>query len=511
MKGVLAAFILALASAPAAQTFTFSAAGDCGGTAANCGRPGNRDGDRDTTWPGLQVDEGDLVTFSWETTTVSGSTEFIRIRTTRTGSAFNNDDLRNSLGRPFPSALNSVELPGTSIGNDPPVVTQIFQIANDSIDEGDETLTIRSDRLDLRFCPTDCATLSLSEPRSITVTIRGTDTAPAFGTVSAQTFTVNMPITEFQIPIGTGGNGPITYSVSGLPAGLTFDADGSGDCPSTEPRAICGTPTAATAGAQTVTLTATDADMNTANSDQASLTFSVTVNPGTSLASSPLTLTETNLNGTTLTVTLLGVTYAAGLSPGRFELVTNPNIAGLSINSVSGGGAGETTATLTLTTNTDYAGINDNATATLAVRVLATAHSGSSNLTTATLSVSPSLLDIDNQAGLTATDALLLFQHSLRAPRLSGDQAERADAWRQDTGRALGGDINGDNQINEHDALIMVFAYQFEHLLQNSATLRRLYFNGLRGHGRRQMPPTDATYREFLKRALQLRNIAPSP
>ena len=34
------------------------------GTPANCGTSGNRNGDRDTTWPGLQVDEGDIIEFT---------------------------------------------------------------------------------------------------------------------------------------------------------------------------------------------------------------------------------------------------------------------------------------------------------------------------------------------------------------------------------------------------------------------------------------------------------------
>ena len=87
---------------------------------------------------------------------------------------------------------------------------------------------------------------------------------------------------------------------------------------------------ATSASAQTVTISVTDADSNTATTDRASLTFSATVN-GANLASSPATLTEANLDGATLTVTLAGVTYAAGVSATSFELVTSPTIAGLSI------------------------------------------------------------------------------------------------------------------------------------------------------------------------------------
>ena len=91
---------------------------------------------------------------------------------------------------------------------------------------------------------------------------------PTLGSVSvpAKTFFRNSPIAEFQVLAATGGNGAITYTVSGLPAGLVFDTDGTGSCPGTEPHEICGTPTAATSGAQTIT--ATDADSNTAASDK---------------------------------------------------------------------------------------------------------------------------------------------------------------------------------------------------------------------------------------------------
>ena len=85
----------------------------------------------------------------------------------------------------------------------------------------------------------------------------------------AKTFFRNSPIAEFQALATISGNGAITYTVSGLPAGLVFDTDGTGSCPGTEPHEICGTPTAVTTGPQTVTITATDADANTAASDKA--------------------------------------------------------------------------------------------------------------------------------------------------------------------------------------------------------------------------------------------------
>ena len=53
-----------------------------------------------------------------------------------------------------------------------------------------------------------------------TVTIRGTDSAPSFGTasVAARTCTAGAPIPDFQVPAATGGNGTISYAASNLPA-----------------------------------------------------------------------------------------------------------------------------------------------------------------------------------------------------------------------------------------------------------------------------------------------------
>ena len=101
--------------------------------------------------------------------------------------------------------------------------------------------------------------------------------APAFSdTVPARTYTVNQEITELQLPEASGGDLRTEegehvfgyfYQVSGLPAGLSFDAD---------TRKITGTPTAV-AGATTVTYTAADDDKTTDSADTASLTFTITV------------------------------------------------------------------------------------------------------------------------------------------------------------------------------------------------------------------------------------------
>ena len=94
------------------------------------------------------------------------------------------------------------------------------------------------------------------------------DSMPTFGakTISNQTYTQDMQITELVLPTATDGNGTLTYELVGdLPAGLSYDAAN---------RKITGTP-AATQAATTYTWRATDDD-----GDKAELTFTITVTTG---------------------------------------------------------------------------------------------------------------------------------------------------------------------------------------------------------------------------------------
>ena len=96
------------------------------------------------------------------------------------------------------------------------------------------------------------------------------DTAPSFGTatVTNQTYTAGTTISALTLPEATDGNGALTYSLApSLPQGLAFDAAS---------RTISGTPDAETASTS-YTYIAADSDTNTAATDRASLTFSITV------------------------------------------------------------------------------------------------------------------------------------------------------------------------------------------------------------------------------------------
>ncbi len=88
------------------------------------------------------------------------------------------------------------------------------------------------------------------------------------GEVEDQAYTAGTAISALVLPEAVGGEGEITYRVSGLPAGLSFDA---------ATRTISGTPEAVTDGAVEVTYTAQDSA-----GSAVTLTFSITVNPALS-------------------------------------------------------------------------------------------------------------------------------------------------------------------------------------------------------------------------------------
>ena len=125
-----------------------------------------------------------------------------------------------------------------------------------------------------------------------------TNGAPSFsGTVAAQSYTAGRTIAALQLPVATGGDlglwdhdGDIEtdevnafdyeYAVSGLPAGLSFDA---------ETRQVTGR--ASETGTFTVTYTAEDADFDVTDSDRASLSFDVAVAENTAGLPEPLAAT----------------------------------------------------------------------------------------------------------------------------------------------------------------------------------------------------------------------------
>ena len=81
------------------------------------------------------------------------------------------------------------------------------------------------------------------------------DLMPDFSgvTVPAKRWTKNRAITAFTVPAATGGDGVLTYSAAGWPAGVTMSST----------RVVSGTPTAVGSGTATITATDTDGDIDT--------------------------------------------------------------------------------------------------------------------------------------------------------------------------------------------------------------------------------------------------------
>ena len=150
------------------------------------------------------------------------------------------------------------------------------------------------------------------------------DTAPAFAvTVADQTYTEGEAVSPLTLPVASGGNGTLSYSLAPTVPGLTFTA---------ATPTLSGTPTSA--GSYAMTYQAVDGDANTTASDAATLTFTITVQepepPDTAPAFAvtvadqsytageaitPLTLSAANGgNGTlsySLTPTVPGLAFAA--------------------------------------------------------------------------------------------------------------------------------------------------------------------------------------------------------
>ena len=121
--------------------------------------------------------------------------------------------------------------------------------------------------------------LDIGEPYILTLTInvRDTDSQPDFRARSQDPISVldDVALATATLPEVFGGNAPITYSVSGLPAGVTFNAGN---------RELSGT--AEMAGVYRVVYTAKDQD-----GDTASLNFTITVEADTE----PLAPTVSNM------------------------------------------------------------------------------------------------------------------------------------------------------------------------------------------------------------------------
>ena len=143
-------------------------------------------------------------------------------------------------------------------------------------------------------------------------------------------------------------------------------------------------------GVSTVTIHAHDGDANRADGDRATQTFEIRVfTPTAALSAIPAPLTEGNLHGARLLVTLTESTFLSGVALSDFTL-TATGVPGLRLSALAPVAAGDIGATLTLA----YDGTDFDAAGQLSVRVADSVHAWAGALTTPMVSVAPSSLDI---------------------------------------------------------------------------------------------------------------------
>ena len=268
------------------------------------------------------------------------------------------------------STSKDLRITPTAASNGSIITVSFNSATSDTVDSGNTHVdTLQSGTNTVKIM------VSGSNSKTYTVTLSA-DLVPTFSTsaVSIPIYTSGVAISPFRVPEATGGNGTLTYEATGLFAGLTFDADGSGSCTGSLPRTICGTP--AEGGDRTAVISATDSD-----GDRVEWSINIRVRGLSITSTNPATLTELNLSGAKVTLTLHHSLFTSGgKSPSDFELVTN--IPGVSISGVTTSG-NEATLTLSFTDDFDTA-------ETLAVTLRATAHQLSGDLTSGTVTVNPS-------------------------------------------------------------------------------------------------------------------------
>ena len=153
-------------------------------------------------------------------------------------------------GLTFTAATRTLSGTPTSAGS--------YDMTYQAVDGDDNTAA--SDAATLSF------TITVQEPEP-------PDTAPAFAvTVADQTYTEGEAVSPLTLPVASGGNGTLSYSLAPTVPGLTFTA---------ATRTLSGTPTSA--GSYAMTYQAVDGDNNTAASDAATLSFTITVQPAATL------------------------------------------------------------------------------------------------------------------------------------------------------------------------------------------------------------------------------------
>ena len=195
------------------------------------------------TLTGKALDEDAILLFQIDAGTAIRDVDYVRPRA--------------SLTIPAGQTQGSTTVTITPIddGTEEPDETITFRVASNPQNEDGDPIAVGTATITLKDVQEDDGT----QPTTPT-----DPTTPTFaGEVAAQKYTVGTEITPLVLQEASGGTAPLTYSVSTLPAGLSFDA---------ATRTLSGTPTAATNGAVDIVYTVIDDDGATD-----ALTFTITV------------------------------------------------------------------------------------------------------------------------------------------------------------------------------------------------------------------------------------------
>ena len=153
--------------------------------------------------------------------------------------------------------------------------TVVLSLIDDNEDETDETVMLTLNNLSSSANFPSCAICITPSIISVgTITDNDENTQPVFASSSPidNTFSANKEIAPFQLPEATGGDGALTYSITGgLPAGLSFDSGA---------RTVSGTPTTEQGRTEYI-LTVGDSDGDTSAGDADTFNFHITVEQNT--------------------------------------------------------------------------------------------------------------------------------------------------------------------------------------------------------------------------------------
>ena len=345
--------------------------------------------------PVLITEGGPAATLTLTVTPMSSSALTLPYTITGTGTGVTEADYMLAEGTATLPSAGMVQIPANT-GS----ATLTLSAVDDSVTELAETLSfeLMDNSGDYDLGDPSSAEIEIEQNGTPTVSVAAAPTTIDEGAASTLTLTVTPADWATPLSVGYGVSGS---GVSDADYGLAVAAIGGNGATVSE-GTLSGTvmiPAGVASGTVALTLTAVEDSMT-----EGGETLSVTLNPGTGYtvagpavaltlndtsvaaaptatisATSPPSLTETNLNGATLTVTLMNTEYAASLTAGQFTLSGAPS--GVTIASVVRTDGAN--AVLTLAFN----GTDFDVDATLGVTVTAAAHTGAGNLTTGTVAV----------------------------------------------------------------------------------------------------------------------------